>query len=362
MKMPVVHPLPEVVGLLKPEDIAETVDAIARVQLASGMIPWFPGGHADPWNHVEAAMALSLGGRLREAERAYGWLVDSQHFDGSWCLYYLTDGIEEPRRDPNVCSYIAVGAWQHYLVTGDHGFLEGLWPTVERAIDWSLGLQLPGGEITWSVDPDGTRGRFALLTSSSSIYFSLRCAIAAAESLGRERPDWELAAGRVGHAVSHRESVFEPKHRWAMDWYYPVLCGAVTGEAARDRLRDRWETFVMPGRGVRCVSDRPWVTAAETAECVMALDAAGMRAEAQELFSWVHRHRDGDGAYWTGIAYPEEVHFPGGERSTYTSAAMVLAANALGGTGPTAGLFRGKGLPRGLELLVPAEDAETSAG
>ena len=62
-----------------------------------------------------------------------------------------------------------------------------------------------------------------------------------AGAVGVERPDWELAAGRVAHAVAERQEVFEPKDRWAMDWYYPVLCGAVSGPAARARLRGGWE-------------------------------------------------------------------------------------------------------------------------
>ena len=70
--------LPEVPGILDPEEVAATVDAIAAVQLPDGMIPWFPGGHADAWNHVEAAMALMVGGRRREAERAYEWLAGAQ--------------------------------------------------------------------------------------------------------------------------------------------------------------------------------------------------------------------------------------------------------------------------------------------
>jgi hypothetical protein len=36
------------------------------------------------------------------------------------------------------------------------------------------------------------------------------------------------------------------------------------------------------------------------------------------------------------------------EQPTWNSAAVVLAANALGGTGPPSGLFRGEGLPAGL--------------
>ncbi|MCB1029887.1 MAG: hypothetical protein KDA95_01030, partial [Acidimicrobiales bacterium] len=63
--------VPSVDGVISSADVGATVDAIAEWQLPNGMIPWFPGGHADPWNHVEAAMALALGGRVSEAERAY---------------------------------------------------------------------------------------------------------------------------------------------------------------------------------------------------------------------------------------------------------------------------------------------------
>ncbi|CAN5601657.1 hypothetical protein BH18ACT1_BH18ACT1_02980 [soil metagenome] len=62
--------VPSVPGVVSVEDVRTTVDTIAAVQLPSGMVPWFPGGHADPWNHVEAAMALALGGRRAEDEAA----------------------------------------------------------------------------------------------------------------------------------------------------------------------------------------------------------------------------------------------------------------------------------------------------
>ena len=43
-----------------------------------------------------------------------------------------------------------------------------------------------------------------------------------------------------------------------MDWYYPVLCGVlVRCRRPSDRLASAWSTFVMPGLGVRCVSDEP---------------------------------------------------------------------------------------------------------
>lgn len=342
--------------VLTPDQVAETAASIAAVQRRDGMIPWFPGGHSDPWNHVEAAMALVVGGRRDAAEAAYGWLARNQHPDGAWFMYYLDDGIEEPRRDTNVISYVATGAWFHYLATGDRGFLEWAWPMVRRAVRFALRHQLPGGELIWAVDPDGDLPRYALLTGSSSAYFSLRCAIAIAEELGDDQPDWELAAGRLAHAVAHRPEAFEPKVPWAMDWYYPVLCGAVSGPAARSRLDERWDEFVMDGIGVRCISDRPWITAAETSECVMALDSAGCRDRALDLFTWIQDMRAEDGSYWTGRVHPQRVNFPGGERSTYTAAAVVLAANTLSDCGPTAGFFRGVGLPAG----VPLDDLSMS--
>ncbi len=336
-------------------EIAATGTWIARWQLDNGMIPWFPRGHADPWNHVEATMALTIAGRVPEAERALAWLASMQHGDGSWCRYYLADGIEDPRRDVNVCAYVATGVWCHYLITDDPRLLEAMWPVVDRAMGFVLGLQQPGGELLWSMEPDGTPARFALLTGSSSVHHSLRSAVAIAAAVGQDRPEWELAAGRIAHAVIHREDSFEPKERWAMDWYYPVLCGALSGGAARARLLERWDTFVLDGVGVRCVSDQPWVTAAETAECVMALDACGMRQEAETLLEWTRHFRDRDGGYWTGCVHPQCVRFPGGERSTYSAAAAVLADHALYGDSPAAGLFRGETLPGVLDLAEVEE-------
>jgi GH15 family glucan-1,4-alpha-glucosidase len=340
--------LPDLPGVLSTEQVADTVASIAALQLRTGQIPWFEGGHVDPWNHVECAMALAVGGRIIEAQRAFDWLIATQQDDGGWHTYYIgeRDAVEDARRDTNVSTYIAVGAWHHWLVTHDTGFLEAIWPNVARAIEFALRLQQVGGEIAWAFDYDGSPERYALLTGSSSIFLALRCAIAIAQQLGDERPEWELAAARLGSATAHRaDTAFAPKRRWAMDWYYPVLCGAVTDGVARARLADRWADFVIEGFGVRCVDDSDWVTASETAECVLALDAAGDPDSARRLLTWSQYLREPDGSYWTGCVHPEEIHFPADERTSYTAAVMLLASDALGGFTPAGGLFRGDGIP-----------------
>jgi hypothetical protein len=330
----------ELPGLLSARDLARTVDTIAEWQEPSGMIPWFPGGHADPWNHIEAAMALLVGGRRLEAEHAYEWLVAHQRRDGAWHNYYIGNRVEQDKLDANTIAYVATGVWHHWLITGDKGFVETMWPVVERAIDFVLDLQTPRGEIIWARHADGTPWTFALLTGSSSISHSLRCAIAIAELLGHERFDWELSLGRLAHVIrTASHEAFAPKNRWAMDWYYPVLTGVITGDAARDRLDERHATFVMPGKGVRCVGDRPWVTAAETCECAMAYLGVGDRSTALELFMWAQQLRDGDGCYFTGMVYPESIHFPDDERTSYTAAAVILAADALVGATAASRLF-----------------------
>ncbi|MEO7555546.1 MAG: prenyltransferase [Acidimicrobiales bacterium] len=331
--------LVDVADVVTAAQLGETVAAIAEWQLPSGMVPWFPGGHADPWNHVEAAMALDLGGEHAAAERAYQWLVDRQRPDGAWHQYYLDGTVEQDKLDANVCAYVAAGVWHHWLLSGDRGFAEAMWPVVEGAIDFVLDLQQPRGEILWARHADGTPWSFALLTGSSSICHSLRCAIALAELLSHERPDWELSAARLAGAIAHEPEAFAPKHRWAMDWYYPVLCGIVRGPAGAARLAERYDTFVLEGRGVRCVADRPWVTVAETCECALAHLAVGERAVAEELFSWTAQFRHDDGRYWTGTVFPDEAHFPTGERSTYTAASVILCADAIAGASRASRLF-----------------------
>ncbi len=145
-----------------------------------------------------------------------------------------------------------------------------------------------------------------------------------------------------------------------MDWYYPVLGGAVRGYRGTRLLEDRWDEFVVPGLGIQCVDTNPWVTGAETCELVMALDALGDRDRALRLFADMQHLRDTGGRYWTGYVYPDDVNWPH-EHTTYTAAAVILAADALGQGTPGSDIMRGATLPAdfaefGLECGCPSAD------
>ena len=341
--------LPEIAGIVSARDVYRTAEHIASLQQPDGLIPWFEGEHGDPWNHVEGAMGLTVAGLLDEARRAFRWSAEHQAADGTWPMETVGTEIRNTSIDTNQVAYIAAGVWHHWLVTSDRAFVTQMWPVVRRAIDFVVDLQRLDGALAWSRDERGEINSDALLTGSACSVLSLRCALALADLVDDPQPDWELAVARLAHAVAVHPDLFVDKSVFAMDWYYPVLGGALTGQAARRALDDRWADFVVADRGCRCVSDRPWVTAAETYELMMSLDIVGDRAAGLQLLRDVQFLRTDTGGYWTGWVWPEDTIWPA-QQAAWTSAAMILATDVYSDTTPASGLFRGAGLPPLLEI------------
>ncbi|MBM9460619.1 prenyltransferase [Nocardioides sp. zg-536] len=356
--------LPYVDGVLTAQQVADTAAAIATMQEPWGAVPWTVGEHVDIWNHVEAAMAMLVGGQVAAAERAYEWVPTLQRADGSWPMKIVGGEPEDERGEVNMSAYFAVGLWHHWLVRRDIRFVERFWPSVRAGLDFVTSLQEPFGGIRWTPVDD-----LCLLTGSSSIYQSLRAGVALADLMDDPQPEWELAGGRLGHAVRHHADEFADKSTYSMDWYYPVLGGAVRGDDARALIERRWDDFVVPGLGIRCVDTNPWVTGAETCELAMALDVMGDQRRALGLLSDMQHLRESDGRYWTGWVYddpaapsngePRNVHWPV-EHTTYTAAAVLLAVDALGETyghgTPGSGIMRGASLaPHFAEIALECD-------
>ncbi len=347
-------------GLYPHEFLRPTVDFILDTQRPWGEIPWFEGGHTDPWDHTEAAMGLSIAGEFAAAERAYQWLAATQQDDGGWWRAYRDGRPDNPdRRESNYVAYVATGVWHHYLITQNRSFLEAMFPVIDDAMAFVLRLQGDEGEIDWAVDADGAPMGDSLVTGCSSIYKSLECAWHIATALGVQRDHWVAARRALGVALRSRPHRFDrtwaPKSRYAMDWFYPIITGWVAGKDAAERLARRWHEFVEPGLGCRCETQEPWVTVAESCELTLALLAAGDRGRAAELFSWLSQWRDEDGAWWTGYQFVEDVLWPD-EKPTWTAGAILLAADALTEHTPAARLFLEVNEPRGLQAMAANTD------
>jgi len=351
--------------LLTPAEVAASGSAIEALQEPDGAIPWTRGGHTDAWNHVEAAMALLVADRLEAVDRAWSWVRLTQRVDGSWPLKVVGGEVVDASGETNMSAYVAVGVWHHWLVRRDLGFVVAHWPVVRRALDFVCGLQLPFGGIAWSQEWGGQEpasvNREALLAGSSSIHHALRAGLTLAELLNDPQPEWELTASRLGHALREHRDLFLDKSTFSMDWYYPVLAGAVRGVPGRALIDARWDDFVVPGLGVRCVDTNPWVTGAETCELALTLDALGDRERARALFGDAQHLRQPDGSYWTGYVYPDQVNWPA-EHTTFTTAAALLAHDALAEVTAGAGVVRGTGLvPDPEPLALECGRASTAA-
>lgn len=324
---------------VKPVEVDKVAEFIAALQKESGEIPWSHGGKTDPWDHIESAMGLSIAGFHREAEKAYQWLTAAQLADGSWWSEIQDGKIINSSKETNFAAYIAVGVYHHYLITDNIYFLQAMWPSVSRGIQYAVNMQAPGGEIYWARNKDGAIDRMALLTGCSSIYMSFKCALAIADVLGKKRPSWSKAKEALGDAIKNRPDLFNMiKSRFSMDWYYPILCGAVSGDEAKKRIDHLWDKFVVPDWGVRCVSDRPWVTMAETSEFVMTLASIEDYTRAKAIFSWLGDKRYPDGSYWMGVTFPDTVIWPE-EKTGWTAAAVLMAWDAINKITPAANLF-----------------------
>jgi hypothetical protein len=320
-------------------NVGSVVRFIQSLQRQSGDIPWHTGGKTDPWDLVETIMGLNIGQAFGSSYKAFEWLKEKQNPDGSWYSSYINGRPEDRTRETHMAAYIAVGIFHTWLMTRDTDFLSRMWPAMSRAIGYSISLQTPTGEIYWAKSPEGKADPMSLLAGSSSIFLSLKAALAIATVLGKEKKEWERAFHLLGTSIKENIHIYNvSKSRFSMYWFYPVLSGALTGERARQRIEKYWHKYVVDGQGARCVSDEPWITIAETCELVLSLYGMGAHEKAKMVFSWIQGRVFEDGSFWCGFTYPDMVIWPE-EKISWTNAVALIAADALYHLTPASRMF-----------------------
>ena len=316
---------------------------IISCQQESGVIAWEPNSKIDPWDHIESAMGLDILGYQKESRKAYEWLMNSQEKDGSWCSEYLGKEIINPRKETNFAAYIATGAWHHYLNFKDEEFLKFMWPTIVKAMEFVISGQTEEGDILWAKDENDEWMNDSLITGCSSVYKSMRCFQEISNNLGFSKDIYEKEISLLYEAIKSKPQRFDrfwkSKDRYSMDWYYPVLCGIISGEDAKERINSRWDEFVIKDLGCKCVSEEPWVTAAESCELILTLVKMSEIEKAEKIFTNVLNLADPESQlFWTGYVFTDKKYWPI-EKPSWTAAAVILAANALYNFSESSNLF-----------------------
>ncbi|KPP82615.1 MAG: hypothetical protein HLUCCA04_00735 [Oceanicaulis sp. HLUCCA04] len=346
-------PRPMIAGL----DIRACADRIEALQLRDGAIPWVETGVWDPWNHGESAMGLAVAGRTESVHRALDALAERQEADGGWTgelgagipMDEAGERIAPPpvpvtARDTNFAGYAAVTVMRCALALDEPRLMARHFPMVARALDFVMNLQTRHGDVVWRAPDAGQtlEDVDALRAGNSSLFKSFECGLRLAEILEKPRTDWARSRAAIARALVHTPERFDRKgidrSSYAMDWYYPVLTGVLTGAEARARLDESWDTFVVADLGCRCVTGEPWVTAAETAELALACLSTGRRDTARALVSELAPLAAPEGGYWMGWQYEIGDVWPK-ERPSWTAGAVILAADALDGLSPGSDLL-----------------------
>ena len=306
---------------------------ITKCQNRLGAIAWEPNGKVDPWDHVESIMALNLLDFKEEALKGFDWLISSQEHDGSWYSEYQGEKITNFNKETNFCAYISSGALHHFLNFKELSFLEKIWPTLKKSIEFVISGQTDEGDILWAKDDNEEWMDDSLLTGCASIFKSLNDFNKIAKTLGYEEFILKEEIKNLKDSIINKSERFdrtwESKARYSMDWYYPVLCGIHNKQDSKKIINERWDEFVVPGLGCKCVSEEPWVTVAESCELILALNKIDEKKTALEIFENISRLIDQkDKLFWTGYVYKDDKFWPI-EKPSWTAAAVVLAANSL---------------------------------
>ena len=328
--------------ILKKSFFENIVKFIKSIQLESGAIPSNDDGSHDPWDHIESIMGLNFANEYESSKLAFNWLIKNQNQDGSWFSKYMDDIPIEKNKPTHFAPYISVAALHFYKIFSDKEYLEYLWPSIESAINFSIKLQIQNGTIPWSVDKNQKIEKDFLLTGSSSILKSIECGIAISKIIKSTKnlEDWSHSYELLSKAIKNPSGKFDllkDRKRFSMDWYYPILSGCLNDNQKFFYVDKIFKDFYIKEMGIKCVIEEPWVTVAETCEFIICLMISGRDEDAKKLLKDVINISDINGVPYMGWQYKENIFWPL-ERPSWTSAALIIAADSV------MGLSKGKDL------------------
>ena len=288
----------------------------------------------------------SPAGSTPPTARGSGCAGPSAH-DGSWPMKTVGGVVEDASGETNMAAYVAVGVWHHWLVRRDGRSSTRMWPVVRRALDFVVraAAAVRRHRLVAGVDGGRPGARQPRGPARRLVEHPPRAARRGHAGRAPRRPAARVGAGRR-----------PPRPRAAraprpVPGQVDVLDGLVLPGARRRRPRRR--------RAARCSQPLGRLRGARARGALRRHRPVGHRRRDLRAGAGARRARrpraraarcsptrstcgNDDGGYWTGYVYPDDVHWPA-EHTTFTTAAVLLAHDALAEATPGADVVRGAG-------------------
>jgi hypothetical protein len=285
-------------------------------QSSSGAIFWDEKGKCDPWDHCECLIALAIYEEWEYFWRGVNWFITNLNEDG---LIYAEFQNEKPSKlhyESHHAPYIIMPLIQASLIDKEQDYKKILTNEqllkLENIFEVLDDFKDEDGYFYWAKDSNGYSDN-SLITASMSIFLSL---IAKDKSFPKFNTEmWQEKFNRDG----------VDRSRFSMDFYYPFLAGIKNN---KKEFLDLLDNYYVKGLGVKCVAEEPWVTIAESSECVISALIHDNENIAKQIFNDIQQFQNKDGIFPTGYQYDMEIFWPE-ENSTWTNAAVIIAAHAL---------------------------------
>ena len=285
-------------------------------QSPSGAIFWDEKAKCDPWDHCECLIALAIYEEWEHFWRGVNWFFTNLNEDG---LIYAEFQNEKPSKlhyESHHAPYIIIPLVQASLIDQEQDYKKILTNEqllkLENVFEALNDFKDEDGYFYWAKDSNGYSDN-SLITASMSIFLSL---VAKDKSFPKFNTEmWQEKFNRDG----------VDRSRFSMDFYYPFLAGIKNN---KKEFLDLLDNYYVKGLGVKCVAEEPWVTIAESSECVISALIHDNENIAKQIFNDIQQFQNKDGIFPTGYQYKMEIFWPE-EDSTWTNAAVIIAAHAL---------------------------------
>ena len=297
---------------------------ILKNQKDNGEILWDDKGKWDFWDHCECLIALSIYEEWDAFKRGLDFCLSKVDQEGLVKSQYIDGKISQDYFEAHHAPYIFMPLLQKYFIDNDINYLLKYRSEIHQIYKGTLKFKDADGYYHWALDQNGLLDD-TLVTSSCSLELSRRAYNKICKLIQDEDfidHDKIISEDKLNSNKFDRGGI--DRSRFSMDSYYPILCESGTKKDAMKTLNK----FYVHGLGIKCVEEEPWVTFAESSECIMALYKIGLKKEAKKIFDEVMKHRNSKGYFSTGYQYELGVYWPE-ENSTWTNAAVIMAADCI---------------------------------